>query len=110
MLQRSEPQDSSKEGAVETGCSGSHSIVGCFTIQYYPHPLHPPPTAPPFDEYNHHNDNNTNDNTNNATTTTTTTTTKHNHTNTKQHTKNAAAQRAALRGPVEPLRHRLWRR
>ena len=38
-------------GAVETGCSGSHYITGCFVIYYYPHPLHPPPTAPPFDEY-----------------------------------------------------------
>ena len=44
-------QDSSKGGAVETGCSGVHYIIGCFTIQYYHLPLHPPPTAPPFDEY-----------------------------------------------------------
>ena len=26
------PQDSSKGGAVETGCSGLHYIIGCFTI------------------------------------------------------------------------------
>ena len=44
-------QDSSKGGAVETGCSGLHYIIGCCIIYYYPHPLHPPPTAPPFDEY-----------------------------------------------------------
>ena len=44
-------QDSSKGGAVETGCSGLHSITGCCTIWYYPHPLHPPPTVPPFDEH-----------------------------------------------------------
>ena len=44
-------QDSSKGGAVETGCSGLHSVIGRFIIQCYPHPLHPPPTAPPFDEY-----------------------------------------------------------
>ena len=25
-------------------------MIGCFTIQYYPHPLHPHPTAPPSDE------------------------------------------------------------
>ena len=25
-------QDSSKGGAVETGCSGLHYIIGCFTI------------------------------------------------------------------------------
>ena len=25
-------QDSSKGGVVETGCSGLHSIIGCFTI------------------------------------------------------------------------------
>ena len=29
-------------GAVETGCSGLHYIIGCFIIEYYPHPLHPP--------------------------------------------------------------------
>ena len=29
-------QDSSKGGgAVETGCSGLHYIIGCFTIYYY---------------------------------------------------------------------------
>ena len=38
-------------GAVETGCSGSHHVIGCFTIWYCRHPLHPPPTAPPFDEF-----------------------------------------------------------
>ena len=42
---------SSKGGAVETGCGGLHYIIGCFTTKRYPHPLHPPPTAPPFDEY-----------------------------------------------------------
>ena len=44
-------QGSSKGGAVETGCSGLHYIIGSFIIQYFPHPLYPPPTAPPFDEY-----------------------------------------------------------
>ena len=44
-------QDSSKGGAVETGCSGLHSIIGCFFMYYYLHPLHPPPTAPPCNEY-----------------------------------------------------------
>ena len=44
-------KDSSKGGAVETGCSGLHHIICCFIIEYYPHPLHHPPTAPPFDEY-----------------------------------------------------------
>ena len=46
-------QDSSKGGTVETGCSGLHYIIviGCFIVQYCLHPLHPPPTAPPFDEY-----------------------------------------------------------
>ena len=39
---------SAKGGAAETGCSGLHSIIGCFTIQHYPHPLHPPPTATPL--------------------------------------------------------------
>ena len=24
--------------------------LGCLIIEYYPHPLHPAPTAPPFDE------------------------------------------------------------
>ena len=42
---------SAKGGAVERGCSGLHYIIGCFIIWYYPHPLHLPPTAPPFDEY-----------------------------------------------------------
>ena len=37
-----EAQDSSKGGAVETGCSGSDYIIGCFTVYYYPNPLHPP--------------------------------------------------------------------
>ena len=40
-------QNSSKGGALETGCSDLHYIISCFTISYYPHPLHPPPTAPP---------------------------------------------------------------
>ena len=44
-------QDSSKGGAVETGFGGSHYVIGCFIIWYYPRPLHPPPTAPPFAEY-----------------------------------------------------------
>ena len=35
----------------ETGCRGLHYIIGCFIAQCYAHPLHPPPTAPPFDEY-----------------------------------------------------------
>ena len=38
-------------GAVETGCSCLHHIIGCVTIEYYPHPLRPPPTAPPCNEY-----------------------------------------------------------
>ena len=42
---------SAKGGAVETGCSGLHYIVGCFVIWYCPHPLHPLPTAPPCNEY-----------------------------------------------------------
>ena len=42
---------SAKGGTVETGCSGLQAMIGCFTISYYPNPLHPPPTAPPFDEY-----------------------------------------------------------
>ena len=44
-------QDSSKGNAVETGCSGLPYIIDGFTIWYHPHPLHPPPTAPPCDEY-----------------------------------------------------------
>ena len=51
VLAQEDNQDSSKGGAVETGCSGLHYIIGCFIIQYYSHPLHSPPTAPPFDEY-----------------------------------------------------------
>ena len=43
-------QDSAKGGAVETGCCGLHYIIGCFTIYYYPHLLHPPPIAPPCNE------------------------------------------------------------
>ena len=40
-------QDSSKGGAVETGCSGSHHIIGCLLysttpIHCTPFPLHPP--------------------------------------------------------------------
>ena len=46
-----EIQDSSKGGAFETGCSGLQYFIGCFIICCYPHPLHPTPTAPPFDEY-----------------------------------------------------------
>ena len=46
-----EDQDSSKEGAVETGCSDLYDVIYDFIIEYYPNPLHPPPTAPPFDEY-----------------------------------------------------------
>ena len=45
------PLHSVKEDAVETGCCALHYIIGCVAIQYYPHPLHPPPTAPPCDEY-----------------------------------------------------------
>ena len=44
-------QDSSKGGAVETGCSDLYGVIYYFTIQYYPNPLHPPPTAPPCNEY-----------------------------------------------------------
>ena len=44
-------QDSSKGGAVETGCSGLHYIIGRFDVHYYPQPLHPVPTAPPAAEY-----------------------------------------------------------
>ena len=36
---------------MEIGCRGSHYIPGCFIIQYYPDPLHPPPTAPPCKEH-----------------------------------------------------------
>ena len=45
-------QDSSKGGAVETGCSGLHYIIGCF-VRYNTTPIHrtPPPTACPFDEH-----------------------------------------------------------
>ena len=42
---------SAKGGAVETGCNGLHNMRGCFIILYYPHPLHPLPTAPPCNEY-----------------------------------------------------------
>ena len=45
--QGTDTQDSAKGGAVETGCSGLHCIIGCSTIKCYPHPLHPPPIAPP---------------------------------------------------------------
>ena len=44
-------QDLSNRGAVETGCSGLPYIIGSFIIYYYPHALHPPPTAPPCNEY-----------------------------------------------------------
>ena len=44
-------QDSSKGGAVETGCSYLYGVMYYFTISYYPNPLHPPLTAPPFDEH-----------------------------------------------------------
>ena len=43
-------QDSSKGGAVETGCSDVYDVIHSFIIYDYPHPLHPPPTAPHFDE------------------------------------------------------------
>ena len=36
---------------METGCSGLHYITYRFIKYYYPHPLHPPPTAPPCNEY-----------------------------------------------------------
>ena len=36
---------------METGYSGLHHIICCFIMLYYPHPLNPPPTAHPFDEY-----------------------------------------------------------
>ena len=36
---------------METGCSDLHGVIHDFTVQYHPNPLHPPPTAPPFDEY-----------------------------------------------------------
>ena len=39
------PPDSSKGGAVETGCSDLYGVIN------YPHPLHPPPTAAPCNEY-----------------------------------------------------------
>ena len=43
-------QDSSKGGAVETGCSDLYDVI-YWLIICYPHPLHPPPTAPPCNEY-----------------------------------------------------------
>ena len=42
---------SAKGGAVETGCSDFNGVIYYFTISYYPNPLHPPPTAPPCNEY-----------------------------------------------------------
>ena len=42
---------SAKGGAVETGCSDLYDVICCFTIQYYPNPLHPRSTAPPSAEY-----------------------------------------------------------
>ena len=44
-------QDSSKGGAVETGCSDLYALMHYFVIWYSPNPLHPPPTAPPCNEY-----------------------------------------------------------
>ena len=44
------PRDSSKGCAVETGCSDLYDVVHYFSIEYYPNPLHPPPTAPPSAE------------------------------------------------------------
>ena len=44
-------QDSSQGGALETGCSELYDVLYCFIMQYYPHPLNPPPTAPPCNEY-----------------------------------------------------------
>ena len=45
------PLHSATGGAVETGCSALHDVMGCSTTYDFPHPLCPPPTAPPFDEY-----------------------------------------------------------
>jgi len=45
-----EPQDSSKGGAVETGCSDLYHATYCLLASYCRHSLHPPPTAPPSDE------------------------------------------------------------
>ena len=44
-------QDSSKGGAVETGCSDVYDVIYKFILYYYPNPLHPAPTAPPCNEY-----------------------------------------------------------
>ena len=46
-------QDSSKGGAMETRCSGLHELShGLFYHMILnPHPPHPPPTAPPCNEY-----------------------------------------------------------
>ena len=44
------PQDAFKGVQWEQGVV-NHCILGCFIMQYYPHPLHPPLAAPPFDEY-----------------------------------------------------------
>ena len=38
---------SAKGGAVERGCSDLYGVIHDVTTQYYPNPLHPPPTAPP---------------------------------------------------------------
>ena len=37
--------------AVEAMCSDVRDVVYCLTTQYYPHQLHPPPTAPPCNEH-----------------------------------------------------------
>ena len=45
-------QDSTKGGAVETGCSGLRYVIGCFTVYVdYTHPLHPPSDCTPWNEY-----------------------------------------------------------
>ena len=43
--------NSAKVGAVETGCRDLYDVIYYLIIQNYPHPLHPPPTAPPCNEY-----------------------------------------------------------
>ena len=42
---------SAKGGAVEPGCSDLYGVIYYVTVQYYPNPLHSPPTAPPCNEY-----------------------------------------------------------
>ena len=49
--ERAQALHSAKGGAVETGCSALHYTMYCYIVQDNPHPLHPPPTSPPFADY-----------------------------------------------------------